>query len=101
MNFFETEMKALVIIIAFFLSFSQAVLIPVWTDEKVVLAVEDQGNSQESENCISLDDDDEIEFTETSCLPLVAVIDQGETIYADAIGLKSNFYFCLWRPPRV
>lgn len=94
-------MKVLVITIVFFLSFSQVVLNPVWTNEKVVLVVENQENSQESENNISLDDDDEIEFTTTNCLPSVAVTDQGETIYTDAISLKSNFYFCLWRPPRI
>lgn len=94
-------MKVLVITIVFFLSFSQVVLNPVWTSEKVVLVFENQENSQESENNISLDDDDEIEFTATNCLPSVAVTDQGETIYTDTISLKSNFYFCLWRPPRI
>ena len=95
-------MKALVIIIAFLLSFPQLTGKPVFVGEEAILIAESQENNQDTENNVSFDNDEyEIEFIVTTCSPLFAFTDQGETIYTDAIGLKTNFYFSLWRPPRA
>lgn len=87
---------------AFLLSIPQMTGHPVANGQWVVFIYENQNDSQDSENGTSLfDDDDELEFIATNGLSLFAVDDQSETITTDAIGVKSQFYFCMWRPPRV
>lgn len=68
----------------------------------MVCAIDNQDNNQDSGSKLDWDNDEnEIEFITTKCSPVFAFSDRGETIYTDTISLKSNFYFCLWRPPRI
>lgn len=95
-------MKTLFLIIALLLSCSQLMSKSIVADAEVVSMFENQENNQDSESKLNWDsDDNEIEFIASNCSPLLAIVEKDETIYADSITLKSDFYFCLWRPPRV
>jgi len=98
----KTEMKTLFLIIALLLSCSQLMSKSIAANIEVVLVFDSQENNQDSGSKLDWDSDDsEIEFITTKCSPVFAFSDRGETIYTDTINLKSNFYFCLWRPPRI
>lgn len=95
-------MKTLFLIIALLLSCLQLMSKSIAANTEVVCMIDNQENNQDSGSKLDWDNDDnEIEFITTKCSPVFAFSDRGETIYIDTISLKSNFYFCLWRPPRI
>lgn len=95
-------MKVLFLAIALLLSCSQLMSKSILANAEFVYMIDNQENNQDSESKLDWDSDDNvIEFIAVICSPRFAFTDRGETIYTDTISLKSNFYFCLWRPPRV
>jgi len=95
-------MKTLILIIVLLLSCSQLLNKSIAANSEVVCVFDNQENDQDSGSKLNWDNDDnEVEFIVVNSSPLFAFSDRGETIYTDTIGLKSNFYFCLLRPPRI